>query len=63
MLGIHIPEVYELKGIPQRVSTSMRRRRTFSLLDCGQCNGIVHGSRMATDSPATDWFLTSKAKQ
>ena len=63
LLVIHILEVYELKGIPQRASESMRRRRIFSLLGCGQCSRILHGSRMAIDSPATDWFLTSKAKQ
>ena len=61
LLGIRIPEVQELKGSPQRESKSMRRRRIFSLLDCGQCSGIVHGSRMATDSPVNDWFLTSKS--
>ena len=63
LLGIRIPEVYKLGGIPQRESKSMRRRRVFSLLDSGQCSGIVYGSHMAIDSPANDWFLTSEAKQ
>ena len=62
-LGIRIPEVHELKGIPQSESKSMRRRRILSFLFCGQCSGIVHGSRMAIDSPANDWFLTAIAKQ
>ena len=63
LLGICIPDVYELKGIPQRESKSMRRRRIFSLLQCGQSSGTVHGSLMAIDSSANDWFLTSKARQ
>ena len=41
--------------IPQRESKSMHRRHVFSVLDCGQCNGIVHGSCMAIDSPVNDW--------
>ena len=49
LLGIRIPEVYEPKGIPQRESKSMRRRRIFSLPDCGQCSGgsawLAHGNR------------------
>ena len=57
-LEMRIPEVQELKGIPQRESQSMRRRRIVCLLVCGQCSGIVHGSRMATDSLANDWFVT-----
>ena len=52
-----------LMGIPEGESKSMRRSRIFSFLDCGQCSGIVHCSRMAIDSPANDWFLTSAAKQ
>ena len=48
-LGIRIPEVYGLKGIPQRESKSMRRKRVFSVLDCGHCSGIgigfSHGNR------------------
>ena len=63
LLGICIPEVHELKGIPERESKSMRGRCIFSLLDCGQCSWIVHSSRMAIDSPANDWFLTAEAKQ
>ena len=43
LLGIRIPEVHELKGIPQRESKSMRRRRIF--IDCAQCNETLHGSR------------------
>ena len=52
LLGIRILQVYALAVIPQRESKNMRRRHSFSLLDCGQCNGIVHGLRMAIDSPA-----------
>ena len=63
LLGIYIHEVHGLKDIPQRESKSMRRRRIFSSLDCGQCRGIVDSLRMAIDSPANDWFSTSKAKQ
>ena len=63
LLGIRIPEVHDLRAFPQRESTSMRRRRIFSLLDCGQCSGIVQDSYMTIDSPANDWFLTSTAKQ
>ena len=63
LFGTRTPEDYELKGSPQREAESMRRRRIFSLLDCGQYNAIVHGSHMAIGSPANDWFLTSKAKQ
>ena len=40
----------------------MRRTHIFSLLDCGQCNGKIHGLRMAIDYPANDWLSTSKAK-
>ena len=63
LLGIHILQVHELKGIPRRESKSMRRRRIFSLFNCGQCCGILHGSRVAVDFPVSDWLLTSKAKQ
>ena len=61
LLGIRIPEVHELTSIPQREFKSMRRRYIFTLLGCGKCSGIVHGSRMAIDS--NGWFLTSKTKQ
>ena len=63
LLGIRIPELHGRRGIPKRESKSMRRRRIFSLLDCGQCSGIVHGSRMTIDSPANEWFLILEAKQ
>ena len=56
LLGILILQVHALAVIPQRESMNMRRRHIFSLLDCGQCNGIVHGSRMAIDSLANDWL-------
>ena len=39
----------------------MRRRHIFRLLDCGQCNGIMHGLRMAIDSPVSDWLSNSMA--
>ena len=42
--------------IPQRESKSMRRRHIFSLLDCGQCSGIVRGLRMAIDFLVNDWL-------
>ena len=51
-----IPEGHELRDIPQRESKSMRRRRIFSLLDCGPLNGIASGPRMAIDSPANDFI-------
>ena len=63
LLEIRIPEVHELKGIPQRESKSMRRRHIFSFPDCEQFSGILQGLRMAIDSLTNDWFLTSKAKQ
>ena len=63
LLGLRIPEVHELKGSPKRKSNSMRRRCIFSVLDFRQCSWTVYGSRMAIDSPASDWFLTSEAKQ
>jgi len=38
LLGIRTPEVHEL-------------RKRISVCLIGQCRGIVHGSRMAIDSP------------
>ena len=35
LLGIRIPEVHELKGIPDRESKGMHRRHIFSLFDFG----------------------------
>ena len=54
MQGIRIPEVHDLKGIPQRESKSLRRRRIFSFFDCAQCSEIVYGSRMAIPSLVND---------
>ena len=48
-------QVYALVVTPQKEYKSMRRRHIFSLLDCGQCIGIVHGSRMAIYSSDNDW--------
>ena len=56
LLGIQVIQVQELKVILQKESKSMRRRHIFSLLVCGQCNGIVCGSRKAIDSPVKDWL-------
>ena len=42
------------KVIPLRESKSMCGRHISSLLDSGQYNVIVHGLRMAIDSPAND---------
>ena len=63
LLRICIPEVHELKGIPCKEFKSTRRRYIFSLLEFEQYSGIVHGSRIAIDSPSNDWFSILKGKK
>ena len=45
-----------LVDILPKESKSMRTRHIFSVLDCGQCSGIVHDSRMAIDSLVNYWL-------
>ena len=53
LLGIRILQAHEPTVISLKEFNSMRRRHIFI---CGQRNGLVHGSRMAIDSPANDWL-------
>ena len=57
LFRIRILQVPALAVILLRKFKSMRRKHIFSLLDCRQCNGLMHGLRMTIDSPVNDWCL------